>query len=467
MKQLLAAILLFTLFTLSCKKDSFITGPEASLSTSSDTLRFDTVFTTVGSVTQLFRIYNENDQKLRLNKVSLSGGAASAFKINVDGTPGAAVENIEIEANDSVYVFVSVKVDPTAANLPFIIRDSINIQYNGKDRWVQLEAWGQNAHFLRSRLIDQTTVWTNDKPYVILGGLQVDTNATLTIQKGCRIYLHADAPFIVDGSLQVQGEKEEQDRVLFAGDRLDEPYRNYPASWPGIYFRTTSHDNHLQYAVVKNAYQGIVAENPNSTTTGQPKITMNQCIVDNCYDAGIFGIRSSIRAQNCLISNCGKNIQLVQGGQYEFTHCTDAAFSNSYIQHKEPVLLLTDYITVGNTTFTGDLNASFRNCIFWADNSIVENEVLTDKKANGIYAVNFENCLWKVKTNPANSTTSNIIANAPPAFDTINTQRRIYNFRLKEGSPAVNKGTATGLALDLDGLPRNVGLPDLGCYERQ
>ncbi|WP_315824928.1 choice-of-anchor Q domain-containing protein [Paraflavitalea speifideaquila] len=42
----------------------------------------------------------------------------------------------------------------------------------------------------------------------------------------------------------------------------------------------------------------------------------------------------------------------------------------------------------------------------------------------------------------------------------------MYNFRLKEESPALNKGKATTLTIDLDGNPRPVGLPDLGCYEK-
>ena len=59
--------------------------------------------------------------------------------------------NIEIKANDSMYVFVQVNVNPTTANLPFIIRDSIQVSYNGNNKLVQLEAWGQNAHFFRDK----------------------------------------------------------------------------------------------------------------------------------------------------------------------------------------------------------------------------------------------------------------------------------------------------------------------------
>ncbi|THU37171.1 hypothetical protein FAM09_19670 [Niastella caeni] len=466
MKYLLVAILL-TGVLISCKKESFITSGTASLSTSaySDSLHFDTVFTTTGSITKFFRIYNQNNQKLRLSKVALGGGNTSLFNINVDGTPGPEVTNIEMDANDSIYVFVTVKIDPTAANLPFVVQDSILIEYNGNEKWVQLDAWGQNANFMRSRIITGNVTWTNTRPYVITGGLLVDKNATLTIEKGCRVYLHANAPFIVDGTLKVNGEKYDSTRVIFKGDRLDDPYRDFPGGWPGIYFRETSKDNTLQYANILNAYQGIIAEKP--SVNSNPKVLLSECIVDNCYDAGILGIQSAIKAQNCLISNCGKNILLGYGGNYEFMQCTAASYSNSYLLHKDPVLVVTNYIKDGNTIHTANCTASFKNCIFWGENGTTEDEVVTDKQGSTTFNITFQNCLWKVKNNPGNVNASSIIANQTPLFDSINTQLRAYNFRLQGESPAINKGTSTGLTIDLDGLPRNVGAPDLGCYEKQ
>jgi hypothetical protein len=465
MKSILVAILLTTLIYTSCTKDSFITSGNAVLNTSADTLHFDTVFTTTGSVTHFFRIYNQNNQKLRLSRVALGGGAGSYFKMNVDGTSGHEINDIEIEANDSIYVFVTVKIDPTAADLPFVVQDSVNIQYNGNQRWVQLQAWGQNANFIRSGLVQGHVTLTNTKPYVILGGLLIDENATLTIEKGCRIYMHADAPIVVDGTLEVKGERYDSTRVVFRGDRLDDPYRDFPGGWPGIYFRATSKNNELQYAVIRNAYQGIVAEN--ASVNGNPKVTLRECIIDNCFDAGVLGVQSSITAQNCLISNCGQNILLAYGGDYDFTHCTAASWSNNFILHKDPVLRVTNYIKDGNNILTANLDASFTNCIFWGENGITEDEVVTDKQGTAAFNVQFSNCLWKVKNDPANIIGSNIIANAPPLFDSVDTQRMYYDFRLKAESPAIDKGINTSLAIDLDGNDRNTGLPDLGCYEKK
>ncbi|HMI61127.1 MAG TPA: choice-of-anchor Q domain-containing protein, partial [Puia sp.] len=82
-------------------------------------------------------------------------------------------------------------------------------------------------------------------------------------------------------------------------------------------------------------------------------------------------------------------------------------------------------------------------------------------------SVSFTNCLWKVKTAPANVTVAGMIANMDPLFDSVNNSRAFYDFHLKAGSPAIDKGVATSLLVDLDGNPRVVGLPDLGSYERQ
>jgi hypothetical protein len=466
MNKLLLLILSFTVLSvLSCRKDSFITGKDAAVHFSSDTLFFDTVFTSAGSITEAVKIINNNNQKLHLSDVKLMSGAGSYFSITIDGSPGPEQTGLDLEANDSLYLFVAVTIKPGASNLPFIVQDSIQVSFNGNQKYIQLQAWGQNAHFLRNQTIRGNTTWDNTLPYVILGGLQVDTNATLTIPRGCRIYLHADAPFLVDGTLLVSGDKYDSTKVYFQGDRLDEPYREFPGSWPGIYFRGTSINNNLQFVVIKNAYQGIVAEGPSVNTA--PKIVLNQCLIDNSYDAGILGAQSSIQASNCLISNCGKNIVLGYGGNYQFTHCTAASFSNDLIAHVSPVLSVSNYVLQGTTPVTADLIANFVNCIFWGNNGNVDDEVVVSKQGSTPFSVNFSNCLWKVKNIPVGISSANIITNNDPLFDSVNTSRRYFDFHLKAGSPAIDKGITTALTQDLDGNTRPVGLPDLGCYEKQ
>lgn len=445
----------------SCSKETFTTNPDALLQTSADTLHFDTVFTTRGSVTQSFKIINSNDKGIQISSVWLGGGTTSPFKINVNGEASNQVTNININSNDSAYVFVSVQINPSAVNLPFIVRDSIGINYNGNTTWVQLEAYGQNAHFYRGRTITTNETWAADLPYVILDSLVVSEQAQLTIAKGCRIYMHANAPVIINGSLQAMGEKYDSTKIVFTSNRLDEPYRNYPASWPGLIFTNSSRNNILHYATVKNAYQGVVVVG--TSLNAAPKLTLSQTIIDNIYDIGLWGVASSIAAQNVLISNCGKNVVL-QGGSYQFTHCTVASYGNHFIQHKDPVLTVTNVL---NGTTGADINAVFRNCIFWGEGGLVDNEVMLVKNGTASFNVLFDHVLWKMASAPANSTVTGAFANVPPAFDSINTAKNYYRFSLKEGADAINKGVATNIMVDLEGNSRPVGLPDLGSYERQ
>ena len=455
---ILSAILFF-----SCKKESFITSQDASLSTSADTLFFDTVFTTTGSITHTFKIFNNNDQKLRLSKIKLSGGTASPFKINIDGASATEVNDIEINAKDSIYIFVQVTVDPSNATLPFILSDSIQINYNGNKQLVQLQAYGQNAIFIKKAKLTENTTWNNTLPYVILGGIQVDTNARLTISPGTKIFLHSDAPFLVDGTLIVNGTKEQP--VILSGDRLDMDYKDLPASWPGIYFRGTSKNNFLKHTVIKNAYQGIIAQE--LSLTANPKITLSQCIIDNIYDAGILGINSNINADNCLISNCGSNIQLEFGGDYHFVNCTVVSYSNTYISHKKPVLQVSNLITQDGTNYTTALNALFTNCIFWGDGGPVDDEIIVSKQGADPFFVTFDHVLYKAKNDIANATFSSPIKNLPPTFDSIDVSKNIYDFHLNKdpASPAVNAGITTPFLYDLDNKLRDAA-QDIGCYER-
>ncbi|MFN8250700.1 MAG: hypothetical protein U0V75_02365 [Ferruginibacter sp.] len=459
----ISCILMACIFYSSCKKDSFITSPDARLNITTDTVKFDTVFTTTGSITKQFKIINENGQKLRLGKVKLMGGSSSAFKININGSNTSELTNIEIAANDSIYVFVSVTINPTAANLPFVVSDSILVDYNSNTRYVQLQAYGQNANFLNSTVITGNTVWSSTLPYVILGGLQINASASLTIPQGCKIYAHADAPILVDGTLTVNGTKTSP--VIFAGDRLDNYYKDLPASWPGIYFRSNSKDNSLRFAIIKNAYQAIVGIGPSVNTN--PKINLHQCIISNAYDAGILCSNSFLQADNSLVSNCGNNISLSYGGNYTLTHCTVATFSNIFITHKNPVLQLSNFTLQNGNPVTADLNASFRNCIFWGDSGFVNNEIMISKQGSNIFTVLFDKNIYR-GSDPGNSTLNGNIRNSYPAFDSIDISRRYFDFRIsKPAAPGIDKGTATAFLKDLDDKNRNVGLPDIGCYEKQ
>jgi len=68
------------LFLFSCRKDSFINSPDAAVTITADTIKYDTVFPTAGSVTQQFKIINENKQKLLLSSVKLMAAQVLPIK---------------------------------------------------------------------------------------------------------------------------------------------------------------------------------------------------------------------------------------------------------------------------------------------------------------------------------------------------------------------------------------------------
>jgi hypothetical protein len=466
LKLFVAATVLFVL--ISCTKEHFTTSRDALLKTSVDTLHFDTVFTTTGSTSQFIKIINENNEGIRISSVKLAGGSASPFRINVDGLPGPQVNEVEVNAHDSSYIYVTVTINPRSSNLPFVVRDSIEISYNGNKQFVQLDAFGQNAHFMRNKQVTGNETWNNDLPYVVLGQLTVLPNATLTINKGVQVHIHADAPFVVQGTLLVNGAKEPASRVVFTGDRLDEPYRDFPASYPGLIFTESSRNNVINYGIIKNAYQGIAI---GGMAAGGAKLTLNETIIDNAYEQGIWAINTNINARNLLVSNCGQNIFLFGGGNYNFTHCTVASYSTAYVAHKKPALSVFDYYEQNGVVNSAPLTANFTNCIFWGEaNGFIDDEVIV-KKVNPSPTVTFNRVLWRMK-NPLSATFTNIIGNPinkDPLFDSINTSKAYFDFRLeKKGSEAVNAGINANVFIDLDGNPRPRGTaPDLGAYEKQ
>jgi hypothetical protein len=130
--------------------------------------------------------------------------------------------------------------------------------------------------------------------------------------------------------------------------------------------------------------------------------------------------------------------------------------------------MVTNFASQGGAVVTSNLNAIFRNSIFWADTGFVNNEMVVTKQGSNSFTVLFDKNIYR-GADPANSTLNGNIKNQDPLFDTIDVVKRIYNFRIINSNiaPGINKGAATGFLKDLDDKNRNVGLPDIGCYEKQ
>jgi hypothetical protein len=456
--SLLLTITALLLFTASCKKEKFITDKNAYLLTSDTALHFDTVFTGVGSITKQLKIFNINDQKIRISNLQLIGGNSSFFKMNVSGSPGTMFNDIDLAAGDSLYVFLTVNAPANNQHLPFLIQDSIQIAYNGNTQYVKLDAYGQNAHFLRNVSITRDTTWTNDLPYVLLDSFSVAADATLKIEKGVHVFCHANTPFYVEGSLQINGGKDSADRVVFANDRLDAPYNEQPGTWEGLYFVPGSTGNVLNYTIIKNAKQGLAADDLS-------RVSLNQCIIDNCPGAGIITYNSTFKATNCLISNCSNNVYILGGGNYTFANCTIAAYNTKYFYHEYPVLSVSNASNDGNVT--NPLKATFRNCIIYGEtNNTVVDEVAVNNQESSSFEIAFENTLYASPAENPSVTYINCLPLTDPLFKMIDQEQNIFDFHLQSGSPCINAGVPSGTNIDLDGNPRDAQ-PDIGSYEAQ
>jgi len=471
--KIISGVLLLSVFFLSCRKENFLTQG-GSISFSSDTLTFDTVFTAQGSATRSIKIYNNQNQPIRISSIKLQGGSASPFKLNVDGAPGNAATDIEIAPSDSLYVFATVTIDPTSADAPFIVEDQLIANLNGSTFSVPVIAFGQNANYIFDSVLT-TQTWTKDKPYVIINNALVDSGEVLSIDPGCRIYLHANSRLFVDGTLVANGTK--NDSIVFQGDRIDRAYFDYldlPGEWGGLYFTRNSTGNVLRHTTIKNGgsstrlgeslVQAAAIQVDKKAQAGAPlQLLLDRVTIINSIGFGILSFGGEVKAQNCLIANCGsQNVAAIQGADFTFENSTLATFGSSYLSHSEnSVLGLLNYLDTSQTGFIpGDLNATFTNCIVYGT---LENEVVILKKGSAQHQVTFTNCLLKVKTAdlPNHVGMNSVLLNTDPEFE----DEEKWNFRLKTSSPCIDYGIVLpGFSVDRDDNVRT-GNYDLGCYE--
>jgi len=191
-------------YLFSCEDETYLSSSDVKLGFSTDTVMFDTVFTTLGSTTQHLKLYNPYDQKVLISSVKLAKGDMSNFRLNINGVSSNEVQDLEIAPFDSLYIFVEVTVDPRGQNLPFVVKDSILFVTNMNNQDVDLVAWGQDFVLIKQKKL-KTTTWTNEKPYLVYNYAFVDSNATLTIEPGTKIYFHKEAGLYVKGRVIAKG----------------------------------------------------------------------------------------------------------------------------------------------------------------------------------------------------------------------------------------------------------------------
>lgn len=478
-------LILLSIFGSACRKDVFDTDPSLKLQFSEDTVYFDTVFVTMGSVTKRLKVYNPSDNKVKVSNIRLAGSASSFFRLNIDGTSARELSNVEIEGKDSLYIFIEVTIDPSMQQLPFVIKDSIEFVTNGNFQDVDLVAWGQNAVFYRPNVfvqglppysvLSENTNWTADLPVVIFGYLVVDSAVTLNIDPGVNVHLFNNSGIWVfkNGTIRVNGTA--QDSVVFQGVRKEMSYKERPGQWDRIWINQGSNNNRISHAVIKNAFIGIQAENVTAFGSSDNRsLLIENTRIRNMSGFGIFGADYNITANNLLISNCGSYAAaLIRGGSYEFRHCTFANYWTSTVRSTPSVYFNNYQVGQGGSISLKPLNTCyFGNSIIYGNISN-GSEVEFDGESGAAFNYQFENCLLRITDEFYNNDPSrfvNVLRNQEPLFKNPATDEQNYNINI--GSPAINTGNISitnqspSLSIDLNGNNRTAdGQPDLGAFE--
>ena len=469
-----------TLFS-SCFDEDFTPSQVADLNFSVDTLRFDTVFTEIGSITRSVRIKNLSENNITIQEIKLSD-PNSKFRMNVDGIPGSSFQDVRINGLDSVWMFIEVTIDPDEplSVSPFVINETIEVSSESSVSLLHLEAFGQNANYFPSRdaqgqVIGLTCnngniIWDDPRPYVVNGLLFIDS-CGLVIPPGTQVFVHGGIVllnnqivndgglfFLENGSIDVVGTPDQP--VVIQGDRLEPAFDDVPGQWSGIRLLPGSRNNRFSHTTIRNSIVGIRADSA-------AQVLIESCDIHNTSNVGFIGIGAEAVINNSLFyNNAAQSILLSQGGNYELNYntiannindqpglfidnfqcldidCIDIAIKpntttirNSIVTGSNPNEIVIIDITEGNDPES--MNLSFNQTILTID----ETENLFD------FSAICDGCL----INPEG-----------PLF--LDASNDLYT--LDTMSAAMNQGLPIPrIATDQLGVLRDMNTPDLGCFE--
>lgn len=473
-------------FLQGCYNEKFTTDPGDQLSFSTDTLSFDTVLTSVSTVTRSFKIYNTHSLSVKIDEVRLKGPQASFFTINVDGLTGDVIRDVEIRPNDSIYVFVEALIDPDQplSISPFVLETDLAFVTNGNEQKVLIVAWGQNANYipgphtpnrisiLTCDLAEET--WDDPRPYVIYGTLLIDS-CTLVLPPGARVYVHGGVANNILGIYnegliytlplgRIRSEGTFENPVIIRDDRI-EP--DHDGEWAGIRLGPDSGPHLFSHTLMTSGLVGIAADSASEVRIEYSSIAFTG-------GPGFFARNAKADIVNSLFyENGSQAIALTFGGEYNIDYCTMANFGND----SEALLMNNYYCTdalCSEGAILNKLSSRVRNCIMVGSSSDEVWIVDASEPQSGFLDIMMNNNI--VMTDeltdpdlfPEFYTTVCIDCFEWNFRDTLFVDMDKYNFHLDTGSVAEMKAIPIpGITDDLDGNQRDPVSPDLGCYEFQ
>ncbi len=474
-------IILFAIISvilIGCQEEQLSSDPTLRLSFSADTLRFDTVFTTMGSSTYTIMVYNRNKNAVKITDVSTS---TDYFRVNLDGeNDPERMKDLTINGGDSLFMFVRSYIDTQAPNTPVFISDSIRFSVNGNQQHVQLEAYGQNVELIRtSQRHSQFTEYhfTADKPYLIFDTISVA--GTTIIDAGATLYMHYGSSLRLSGDVRAIGTLESPIRIT--GDRLDRlfpkvSYQKASGQWDGIYLihhkdSPKPYDT-LQYVDILSGNTGLYCYSEDKDNRRQ--LCLSNSRIHNHAHNGVVLHNVDADIHNCEISNCASYCLLLAGGTQTLTHNTIASFYgypytniNIHSTGREDVAAV--YISLLNKDDAPTTANIYNSIIAGARQNNLVVATPLQEYYNGEIAGNYLACdtinfPW-CHDNVYSSEQDTVFVNTYYLYK----EYTYYNFQLDSVSPA------RGIALPAHSLPYpydRLGTKrqepiDAGCYQRK
>lgn len=374
----------------ACDKERYADERDVKLDFSADTVSFDTVFTTMGTATLQVRVYNRTLQDIELSAVTLEQGRASRFRLNVDGDTSLVARHVELQAGDSLFIFIQACIDPSDATTPFLVEDAI-VFSNGQR--LPLTAWGRNAVYHALRSSDTTwyipldcAAWDHSRPHVILGAAAVLDGNTLNLTAGDELHFGPDAMLIIDSNASLVAVGTAEHPVLFTSVRHDPWYRALPGQWQMVWLYNCSTGNIVDHALFENGTDGL---------RGYPgsQLTVSNTVVRNMSDAAFVGQNATMQASNLLVYDCYTSLALIGGGSYSFDRCTLADYWSYRGKSRDTAsVIISNYYPLSPTEYYGaDMQqADFSRCIIYGSH---RSEVSVNQMPGFGMNYSFDRCL--------------------------------------------------------------------------
>ncbi len=437
----------------ACIEDGVTSSPSDQPLFSTDTLKLGTVWTEAPTPTYRFTVYNRHDKILNLSRVAFRDDPDGLFRLNVDGTAGREITNVEIRPADSVFVFVEATIPAAGAPEGADVVRHIDFTVNGLTSTVAVTAEARDLRRISSLTIETDTTFTADYPIRVMDSVVVAPGATLTLAPGTRLLFHDKAKMRVEGRLLSLGTPAQ--RVDMTGDRTGNvvasiPYDIMSEQWGGLIFAPESRGNRLDFTTVRNSSRGVVVD---SLAT----LEMRGSVLRNAGSYPLAALHADVTAIGCEIAEGGDGVVLLRGGKGRFDHCTIAnyylfsVFGGPAIQLEHLMLPEGDR----QPSEAPLLVASFTNSIIYGLGEALSHSDLTGS------GVTFTRCLFGFNgTDDANFIST--LWDCDPLYR-VDRPKYIFDYRLDPESPALGAAEPSEFAPVVGPSGDNVDL-HIGAY---